>query len=57
MVVVLLLADFDGGWRDATVREIQTRFPSELEDGLLVVLHVPRNFYPPLQGAGVSPQT
>lgn len=51
MVVVLLLADFDASWRNDTVKEIQTRFPSELEEGHLVVLHVAQDFYPPLQGA------
>lgn len=58
MVVVLLLADFDASWRNATVAEIQSKFPSELEDGHLVVLHVAQDFYPPLQGAnpGCSPR-
>lgn len=51
MVVVVLLADFDASWRNATVKEIQSRFPSELEEGQLVVLHVAEDFYPPLQGA------
>lgn len=51
MVVVLLLADFDASWREATVKEIASRFPSELEEGHLLVLHVPQHFYPPLQGA------
>lgn len=51
MVVVLLLADFDASWREDTVKEIRSRFPSELEEGHLLVLHVPQHFYPPLQGA------
>lgn len=55
MVVVVLLADFDAGWRNATVAQIQSRFPSELDQGQLLVLHVAQDFYPPLQGAGVSP--
>lgn len=50
MVVVLLLADFDASWREATVQEIETRFPSELRAGHLLVLHVTQHFYPPLQG-------
>lgn len=50
MVVVVLLADFDVSWRITTVREIKTAFASELEQGQLVVLHVPRDFYPPLTG-------
>lgn len=48
MVVVVLLADFDVSWRVTTVREIKTAFASELEQGQLVVLHVPQDFYPPL---------
>lgn len=51
MVVVVLLADFDVSWRITTVREIKTAFASELEQGQLVVLHVPQDFYPPLTGA------
>ncbi|CAF95652.1 unnamed protein product, partial [Tetraodon nigroviridis] len=49
MVVVLLLADFDASWRNATVTQIQSRFPSELDQGHLLVLHVAQDFYPPLQ--------
>ncbi|XP_018555683.1 alpha-1,3-mannosyl-glycoprotein 4-beta-N-acetylglucosaminyltransferase C isoform X1 [Lates calcarifer] len=50
MVVVVLLADFDVSWRVATVSEIKTVFASELEQGQLVVLHVPQDLYPPLTG-------
>lgn len=50
MVVIVLLADFDDGWRVTTVREIKTAFASELEQGHLVVLHVPQDWYPPLTG-------
>lgn len=50
LVVVVLLADFDVSWRITTVREIKTTFASELEQGQLVVLHVPQDFYPPLTG-------
>ncbi|XP_034447865.1 alpha-1,3-mannosyl-glycoprotein 4-beta-N-acetylglucosaminyltransferase C-like [Hippoglossus hippoglossus] len=50
MVVVVLLADFDASWRIATVREIKTAFASELEQGQLVVIHVPEDWYPPLTG-------
>lgn len=50
MVVVVLLADFDDIWRVSTVRDIKTAFASELEQGQLVVLHVPQDFYPPLKG-------
>uniref|UniRef100_A0A3P8US03 Zgc:101663 n=1 Tax=Cynoglossus semilaevis TaxID=244447 RepID=A0A3P8US03_CYNSE len=46
MVVVVLLADFDVDWRVATVKEIQTTFPSELEQGQLLVLHVTKEWYP-----------
>lgn len=51
MVVVVLLADFDVSWRVTTVKEIKTAFASELEQGQLVVLHVPQDWYPPLTGA------
>ncbi|XP_040909996.1 alpha-1,3-mannosyl-glycoprotein 4-beta-N-acetylglucosaminyltransferase C-like [Toxotes jaculatrix] len=50
MVVVVLLADFDVSWRVSTVREIKTVFTSELEQGQLVVLHVPQDWYPPITG-------
>lgn len=54
MVVVVLLADFDVGWRVSTVRDIKSEFSSELEQGQLVVLHVPEDWYPPLKGTGSS---
>ncbi|KAM6981554.1 alpha-1,3-mannosyl-glycoprotein 4-beta-N-acetylglucosaminyltransferase C-like [Tautogolabrus adspersus] len=50
MVVVLLLADFDGSWRVSTVKEIRAAFTSELKQGQLLVLHVPQEWYPPLKG-------
>ncbi|XP_069564538.1 alpha-1,3-mannosyl-glycoprotein 4-beta-N-acetylglucosaminyltransferase C [Brachyistius frenatus] len=50
MVVVVLLADFDVSWRVATVVEIKTAFASELEQGQLVVLHIPQEWYPPVTG-------
>lgn len=50
MVVVVLLADFDLDWRVATVKEIQTSFPLELEQGQLVVIHVPKEWYPNTTG-------
>ncbi|XP_042347066.1 alpha-1,3-mannosyl-glycoprotein 4-beta-N-acetylglucosaminyltransferase C [Plectropomus leopardus] len=50
MVVVLLLADFDVVWRVGTVQEIKTTFAVELEQGQLVVLHVPQDVYPPITG-------
>ncbi|XP_054465163.1 alpha-1,3-mannosyl-glycoprotein 4-beta-N-acetylglucosaminyltransferase C-like isoform X2 [Anoplopoma fimbria] len=50
MVVVVLLPDFDVSWRVTTVREIKTAFASELEQGQLVVLHVPQDQYPSVTG-------
>ncbi|XP_076022431.1 alpha-1,3-mannosyl-glycoprotein 4-beta-N-acetylglucosaminyltransferase C-like isoform X2 [Genypterus blacodes] len=50
MVVVVLLADFDISWRAATVEEIKSAFTSELDEGQLVVLHVPQKWYPLLTG-------
>ncbi|XP_008302256.1 alpha-1,3-mannosyl-glycoprotein 4-beta-N-acetylglucosaminyltransferase C isoform X2 [Stegastes partitus] len=50
MVVVVLLADFDTGWRMATLKDIKTTFALELEQGQLVVIHVPLEFYPPITG-------
>ncbi|XP_010747566.3 alpha-1,3-mannosyl-glycoprotein 4-beta-N-acetylglucosaminyltransferase C [Larimichthys crocea] len=50
MVVIVLLADFDFSWTVATVKEIKTAFALELEQGQLVVLHVPQDWYPPLTG-------
>ncbi|XP_034064567.1 alpha-1,3-mannosyl-glycoprotein 4-beta-N-acetylglucosaminyltransferase C-like [Gymnodraco acuticeps] len=50
MVVVVLLADFDISWRVSTVTEIKTAFALELEQGQLVVLHVPQEMYPPYTG-------
>ncbi|XP_029361842.1 alpha-1,3-mannosyl-glycoprotein 4-beta-N-acetylglucosaminyltransferase C-like isoform X2 [Echeneis naucrates] len=50
MVVVVLLADFSDSWRNTTVGEIKASFASELEQGQLVVIHVPQDWYPPLTG-------
>ncbi|XP_028980156.1 alpha-1,3-mannosyl-glycoprotein 4-beta-N-acetylglucosaminyltransferase C isoform X3 [Esox lucius] len=50
MLVVVLLADFDFKWRKSTVKEIRANFPSQLEQGQLIVVHVPKHFYPPLTG-------
>ncbi|CAL8366807.1 unnamed protein product [Lota lota] len=48
MVVVVLLAEFDPEWRGAMVDEIRAAHPSELDEGQLLVIHVPPQFYPPL---------
>lgn len=58
MVVVVLLADFDVSWRVDTVKEIKSAFASELEQGHLLVIHVPQDWYPPITGAAhmQSPQ-
>lgn len=50
MVVVVLLADFDNNWRVTTVKEIKSAFASELEQGQLLVIHVSKQWYPPLTG-------
>ncbi|XP_025757128.1 alpha-1,3-mannosyl-glycoprotein 4-beta-N-acetylglucosaminyltransferase C isoform X4 [Oreochromis niloticus] len=50
MVVVVLLADFDVSWRVDTVKEIKSAFASELEQGHLLVIHVPQDWYPPITG-------
>nr|XP_057908238.1 alpha-1,3-mannosyl-glycoprotein 4-beta-N-acetylglucosaminyltransferase C-like [Doryrhamphus excisus]XP_057908239.1 alpha-1,3-mannosyl-glycoprotein 4-beta-N-acetylglucosaminyltransferase C-like [Doryrhamphus excisus] len=50
MVVVVLLADFDVSWRMTTVMNIKTGFSSELEQGHLLVIHVPEEWYPPVTG-------
>ncbi|KAM6929218.1 alpha-1,3-mannosyl-glycoprotein 4-beta-N-acetylglucosaminyltransferase C-like isoform 1-T1 [Lycodopsis pacificus] len=50
MVVVVLLADFDVSWRVTTAVEIKSAFALELEQGQLVVLHVPQDQYPSLTG-------
>ncbi|KAM9343892.1 alpha-1,3-mannosyl-glycoprotein 4-beta-N-acetylglucosaminyltransferase C isoform 1-T1 [Pholidichthys leucotaenia] len=50
MVVIVLLSDFDANWRASTVREVKTAFSSELEQGQLIVIHVPQDCYPPTTG-------
>ncbi|KAM3872158.1 alpha-1,3-mannosyl-glycoprotein 4-beta-N-acetylglucosaminyltransferase C [Diretmus argenteus] len=50
LVVVVLLADFNANWREATVGEIRAEFTTELEQGQLLVLHVLQQYYPPLTG-------
>ncbi|XP_047234941.1 alpha-1,3-mannosyl-glycoprotein 4-beta-N-acetylglucosaminyltransferase C-like isoform X2 [Girardinichthys multiradiatus] len=50
MVVVVLIADFDFTWISRTIREINSTFASELEQGQLVVIHVSQEWYPPLTG-------
>ncbi|KAK6304056.1 hypothetical protein J4Q44_G00265100 [Coregonus suidteri] len=50
MVVVVLLADFDAQWRETTLGEITATFPSQLEAEQLLVVHAPKQYYPPLTG-------
>ncbi|XP_015244559.1 PREDICTED: alpha-1,3-mannosyl-glycoprotein 4-beta-N-acetylglucosaminyltransferase C-like [Cyprinodon variegatus] len=50
MVVVVLLADFDVSWISGTLREINSTFPSELDRGQLLLIHVSQEWYPPLTG-------
>lgn len=50
MLVLLLLADFDSRWRLETVEEIKNTFSSELDEGHLLVLHVPQECYPSVAG-------
>ncbi|MEQ2280818.1 hypothetical protein AMECASPLE_023896 [Ameca splendens] len=50
MVVVVLIADFDVTWISRTIREINSTFASELEQGQLVVIHVSQEWYPSLTG-------
>ncbi|KAM4737984.1 alpha-1,3-mannosyl-glycoprotein 4-beta-N-acetylglucosaminyltransferase C [Anableps anableps] len=50
MVVVVLIADFDVSWMISTLREINSTFASELDQGQLLVIHVSQEWYPPLTG-------
>ncbi|XP_061124720.1 alpha-1,3-mannosyl-glycoprotein 4-beta-N-acetylglucosaminyltransferase C-like [Syngnathus typhle] len=50
MVVVVLLADSDVNWLTTTVTEIKSEFSSALEQGHLLVIHVPEENYPPTTG-------
>ena len=50
MVVVVLLAEFDPEWRAATLAQIRAAHPAQLDQGQLLVIHVPAQFYPPLTG-------
>lgn len=51
MVVVVLIADFDVRWVTSTVREINSTFASELDQGQLLAIRVTQKWYPPLTGA------
>ncbi|KAM8829621.1 alpha-1,3-mannosyl-glycoprotein 4-beta-N-acetylglucosaminyltransferase C-like isoform 2-T2 [Synchiropus picturatus] len=50
MLVVLLLADFDSHWIFETVNQIKSTFPSELDQGQLLLIHVPKECYPSTAG-------
>ncbi|XP_051914241.1 alpha-1,3-mannosyl-glycoprotein 4-beta-N-acetylglucosaminyltransferase C-like isoform X1 [Hippocampus zosterae] len=50
MVVVVLLADFDIYWLTTTVTKIKSQFSSALQQGHLLVIHVPEECYPPTAG-------
>ncbi|XP_077402867.1 alpha-1,3-mannosyl-glycoprotein 4-beta-N-acetylglucosaminyltransferase C-like [Vanacampus margaritifer] len=50
LVVVVLLADFDVSWRMTTVTKIKSEFSSALDQGHLLVIHVPEECYPPTAG-------
>ncbi|XP_028309435.1 alpha-1,3-mannosyl-glycoprotein 4-beta-N-acetylglucosaminyltransferase C isoform X2 [Gouania willdenowi] len=48
--VVVLLADFDLSWIMDTVKRIKEGFSSELDQGQLLIIHVPQVWYPPVTG-------
>ncbi|XP_061638448.1 alpha-1,3-mannosyl-glycoprotein 4-beta-N-acetylglucosaminyltransferase C-like [Phyllopteryx taeniolatus] len=48
MAVVVLLADFDVSWRTDMVKKIKSEFSSALQQGHLLVFHVPEENYSPL---------
>ncbi|XP_029580155.1 alpha-1,3-mannosyl-glycoprotein 4-beta-N-acetylglucosaminyltransferase C isoform X3 [Salmo trutta] len=50
MLVVVLLADFDAQWRATTLGQITANFPSQLKADQLLVVHVPKQYYPPITG-------
>ncbi|XP_057686118.1 alpha-1,3-mannosyl-glycoprotein 4-beta-N-acetylglucosaminyltransferase C-like [Corythoichthys intestinalis] len=50
MVVVVLLADLDVSWRMKMVTKIKSEFSSMLQQGHLLVIHVPEDCYPPTKG-------
>ena len=46
VVIVIFVADFDVDYRSKVKTEIQNRFPSEVESGLIQVIVAPIGFYP-----------
>ncbi|XP_018597515.1 alpha-1,3-mannosyl-glycoprotein 4-beta-N-acetylglucosaminyltransferase C-like isoform X2 [Scleropages formosus] len=50
MVVVVLLADFDMTWNQQVLSSISERFSSPILKGQLLVIHLPQEYYPPLEG-------
>ncbi|KAM6458213.1 alpha-1,6-mannosyl-glycoprotein 4-beta-N-acetylglucosaminyltransferase-like isoform 1-T2 [Liasis olivaceus] len=50
MVVVVHLTDPDQEWNSQMVQQIATRFPAQLLQRYLVVIHTPLEYYPPLEG-------
>ncbi|MFT7802290.1 alpha-1,3-mannosyl-glycoprotein 4-beta-N-acetylglucosaminyltransferase C-like isoform X2 [Arapaima gigas] len=50
IVVVVLLADFDMDWNQQVVNSISERFSIYILKGQLLVVHLPQEYYPPLEG-------
>nr|XP_033774147.1 alpha-1,3-mannosyl-glycoprotein 4-beta-N-acetylglucosaminyltransferase C-like isoform X2 [Geotrypetes seraphini]XP_033774149.1 alpha-1,3-mannosyl-glycoprotein 4-beta-N-acetylglucosaminyltransferase C-like isoform X2 [Geotrypetes seraphini] len=50
MVVVVHLVDFDMGWNAHVAKEIASKFVMQIALGRLILIHVPRDMYPPLEG-------
>ncbi|XP_034270047.1 alpha-1,6-mannosyl-glycoprotein 4-beta-N-acetylglucosaminyltransferase-like [Pantherophis guttatus] len=50
MVVVVHLTDTDHKWNSQMALEIARRFPDQLHQRNVVVIHTPLEYYPPLEG-------
>lgn len=50
IAVVVQLADFDSAWCEGMVQDISQKFAHHIIAGRLIVIHVPEDYYPVLDG-------
>lgn len=49
VVIVVFVADFDQEYRKKVQNDLQTRFPSEIEQGLIQAIAAPAGYYPSMK--------
>jgi alpha-1,3-mannosylglycoprotein beta-1,4-N-acetylglucosaminyltransferase A/B len=54
VVVIVFIAEFDTAYVESVANDIKSRFPSEVNSGVLEIISPPRSFYPDLENIRLS---